>query len=140
MITIAGNPSIHAAESESAPTKRPPSRSTTTASARTSASASGARASQRRAVICRPTGPGRAAATAGAVAAESEVRSRTDTSAAVRSRLRENLLDAALSCAPQEHSEHEQHQPADDEQSEIESRKREASPGDAGCSLTYLIL
>ena len=81
-MVIAGKTTTQAADMLSAPTARPPSRSTTTAKARTTASATGASASHRR------PGTGRrdaAAARAGAGAnrAAFGVRSRVDTFAAV---------------------------------------------------------
>ena len=75
-IVIAGKPTIHHDESASAPTARPPIRSTTTASVRTTPSANGASASHLRAGM-RRAGSDRAARSA--IGVESVVGSRIDT-------------------------------------------------------------
>src|SRR5690242_6447436 len=81
-MVMAGKPTTQASDMLSAPTARPPSRSTTTASVRTSASATGASASHRRALARGRTAPLGPVATRPRVA-ESVVGSRIDTFAAV---------------------------------------------------------
>src|SRR4051794_41423994 len=140
-MVIAGKTRTQATGMLSAPTARPPSRSTTTANVRTRASASGASASQRRAAR-RAAGVAARGATA-ASGAESVVGSRIDMSAADQLRSgRVSELRRVLARAPEASAYDEQRHPADNEQREVETGERKAALAGRGIerSLIHLVL